>query len=167
MIYFTSDMHFGHKNIIEYCDRPFEDLTDMHTKLISNWNTIVKKDDIVFHLGDFCFNNEPEIYESKLNGRIMHIKGNHDEVKWYLIYTRINTYGLNIWMQHEPVERQEEISPDIHLILCGHVHKMWTTKIINCPDESKKISMINVGVDVHRYKPISIKEVVKIYNTIK
>ena len=56
MVYwFTSDTHFGHKNIIEYCKRPFSSVEQMNEMLIKKWNNKVKVDDIVFHLGDFSF----------------------------------------------------------------------------------------------------------------
>jgi len=55
--WFTSDTHFGHFNIIEYCNRPFKTVDEMNSKLIRFWNERVKPDDIVYFLGDFCFKN--------------------------------------------------------------------------------------------------------------
>lgn len=85
-MFITSDMHFGHANIIKYCNRPFKDVDDMNNKLIHNWNQRVKEDDIVYHLGDFCFKggveggiSKPQYWENQLNGKIIHIKGNHDK----------------------------------------------------------------------------------------
>ena len=80
MIYFTSDTHFYHKNIIKYCNRPFKDEIDMNNKLIDNWNSIVTNNDTVYHLGDFAltsYNNLKDIF-NKLNGNIILIRGNHD-----------------------------------------------------------------------------------------
>ena len=45
-VHFTSDVHFGHKNIIRYCNRPFKDVDDMDEQLIQRWNSVVKPDDV-------------------------------------------------------------------------------------------------------------------------
>lgn len=67
MVYFISDTHFHHSNIIKYCNRPFKDINEMNEIIISNWNNIVKKDDIVYHLGDFCLSSDdyPKNYTEK------------------------------------------------------------------------------------------------------
>jgi calcineurin-like phosphoesterase family protein len=79
-IFFTSDTHFGHKNIIKYSNRPYKDVTEMNEALITNWNKVVGPNDTVWHLGDFAF---VKLYEFKkilnqLNGDIHCILGNHD-----------------------------------------------------------------------------------------
>lgn len=53
-VFFTSDTHFNHTNIIRFCNRPFKDVSHMNETIISNWNRVVGPEDIVFHLGDFC-----------------------------------------------------------------------------------------------------------------
>ena len=56
-VWFTSDLHLGHRNVIRFCDRPFKDEKEMGEKLIENWNNTVGENDIVFVLGDtFWFN---------------------------------------------------------------------------------------------------------------
>ena len=79
-VYFTSDTHFNHANIIRYCQRPFKDVTDMNEAMIANWNRTVGDDDIVFHLGDFCLGGAAEWTQilDRLNGKIYLILGNHD-----------------------------------------------------------------------------------------
>ena len=79
-IWFTSDSHFGHDRIIKYANRPFESVGEMDIALIQAWNERVGDDDTVYHLGDFCFGKKKEFvkYASRLNGRIMLIRGNHD-----------------------------------------------------------------------------------------
>ena len=54
-IWFTSDTHFGHKNILKFCKRPWDTVEEMVEGLIQNWNRVVGKDDLIFHLGDFAF----------------------------------------------------------------------------------------------------------------
>ncbi len=54
----TSDMHFNHAKIIEYCDRPFETTEEMNEIIIRNWNKKIKKKDIVYVLGDIGFDRE-------------------------------------------------------------------------------------------------------------
>jgi len=77
MIYFTSDTHFDHENIIKYCNRPFKDVNHMNESMIENWNNTVNDTDTVMHLGDFSFKSDKFI--NRLNGNITLIKGNHDK----------------------------------------------------------------------------------------
>ena len=78
---FISDTHFGHTNIIPYCDRPFVSVEQMNRYMIQQWNSVVKKNDTVYHLGDFSLCISPEEVKdivSQLNGNIRLVKGNHD-----------------------------------------------------------------------------------------
>ncbi len=50
-----SDNHFNHNKIIEYCDRPFDNITEMNKVMTYIWNVSVDENDIVLHLGDFFF----------------------------------------------------------------------------------------------------------------
>lgn len=81
-LFFTSDTHFGHKNIIKYCDRPFATSEEMDEALIANWNSKVPTTGIVFVVGDFSMNcpmNRVIEIRKRLNGRIILIRGNHDD----------------------------------------------------------------------------------------
>ena len=82
-----SDTHWHHKNIIEYCNRPFSSVEEMDNTMIKKWNSVVGKDDIVWHLGDFAMGTKEQITQivEQLNGRIYLILGNHDNhtMKWY------------------------------------------------------------------------------------
>ena len=80
-IFFTSDTHFSHHNIIEYDQRPFKDVKEMNEKIISNWNAKVPEKSIVYHLGDFGFGKVEELKKirDQLNGSLCLIRGNHDE----------------------------------------------------------------------------------------
>ena len=70
LIYFISDTHFCQKSIIPYCHRPFGSVDEMNEKLIENWNSVVKKDDKVYFLGDFCLGDLSEKRDilNRLNG---------------------------------------------------------------------------------------------------
>ena len=79
MLYFTSDHHFWHTNIIRFCNRPFASVEEMNEALIRNWNEIVSPDDEVYCLGDFSMAARPvELYTSRLNGIKHLVPGNHD-----------------------------------------------------------------------------------------
>lgn len=58
MIYFTSDLHLGHKNIIKLCDRPFASLEEMDETLIANWNQVVTNGDTIYIVGDLMFRTQ-------------------------------------------------------------------------------------------------------------
>lgn len=79
--YFTADTHFGHTNVIRFCNRPFTDAEEMDETLIANWNAVVGPKDDVFHLGDFAVRCDPKKMANifrRLNGRKHLIIGNHD-----------------------------------------------------------------------------------------
>ena len=156
MNYFiTSDTHFNHHNIIEYTNRPFKHVDEMDRILIENWNSVVNWDDTVFHLGDFSFGN-PDYYKSRLNGNITFIKGNHDDKKLTRIENIHFIFGMHtIFMTHDPA--LAFVSPSRE-ILCGHVHGLF--KEI----KSKDKHIINVGVDVWDYTPVSIETIINMFN---
>ena len=80
-VFFMGDCHFGHKNIIRYCNRPFKDVDDMTEKMIKCWNNVVSANDIVYVVGDFALCGKNKIIEigQRLNGRKRLIMGNHDQ----------------------------------------------------------------------------------------
>lgn len=79
-IWLIGDTHFFHKNIIDYCNRPFSSVEEMNRVIVNNWNKVVKKDDTVFVLGDFALCGKDKIIEigKQLNGKKTLILGNHD-----------------------------------------------------------------------------------------
>lgn len=176
MKYFTSDLHFGHKNIIRFCNRPFNDIDHMREMLIENWNSVVTPEDDVYHLGDFAFLNNDKTREiiSRLNGRKHAIWGNHDEGKNFnnMGFASMYQYAelrlakdIVVKLSHFPYEgdhedqgeRYPELRPirtDDKWLLHGHVHEIWQIK----PEER----MINVGCDVWNYKPVSADRIIDI-----
>lgn len=80
-ILFTSDLHFGHANVIRFDKRPFSSVEEMDAELIRLWNLKVNKDDLVYVLGDLIWkssNSDAHDLIKSLNGQIILIKGNHD-----------------------------------------------------------------------------------------
>lgn len=153
--WFISDTHFGHANIIKYCNRPFNNVDEMNKTLTDNWNSVVKPDDLVYHLGDFSF-YEVETYRKMLNGKIILIRGNHDrkiddknfdEVHDSL---EINIDTFKCLLTHKP-----QIT-DFDFNINGHVHDKWIMKNNN----------VNVGVDQWEFKPISLDKLSCFLNII-
>lgn len=169
MIYITSDTHFGHKNIIEYCNRPFKDVDEMNKILIRNWNEVVGFDDIVWHLGDFAMGDKTlwPSYRNQLNGTIMFWQGNHDapDSKFKAILHTFDHVeqetlqlfnGYKLWVAHSPIIGDDRVSrqfqkPEHDLALCGHVHDAWKMKD-HC---------LNVGIDVWDYRPFPLEQVLE------
>ena len=79
-IFFTSDLHANHTNIIASCHRPYKDAEEMNEALINNWNSVVDDESVVFCLGDFAWGGYAKWkdFRDKLNGHIVLIIGNHD-----------------------------------------------------------------------------------------
>ena len=80
MIYFTADTHFGHANIIKFCNRPFSDVHEMNEYMIAAWNERVCDNDTIFIIGDMFFKSDinPEETLFSLKGKKRLIIGNHD-----------------------------------------------------------------------------------------
>lgn len=165
MIYYTSDLHFGHEKIIRYENRPFETVEEMNEKLIENWNSVVTDEDTVYHLGDFAVKNSKmtiekimEIYH-RLNGKKILIIGNHD-TNWIgkvadqldykpALYTEIKDGDDIVDLMHYPIEDWDgKQYGTIHL----HGHNHSRDIITHLPNR------FNVGVDVRDYKPVTLEE---------
>lgn len=161
-IYFTADYHLGHTNIIKYCNRPFKDVEEMDRVIILNHNTIVKKDDILFHIGDFCWHDKFEEYRKKLNGNIIFISGNHDDLaNNYPYIERLYLYiqGLHIHLVHDPEYY------DIGMLnLVGHIHQLWVYKRFKLYNQI--VELINVGVDRWMFMPVSFLEILDLRKNI-
>ena len=176
-IFFTSDTHFGHSKIIDYCKRPFSSIEEHDKALIQNWNNVVGQDDTVFHLGDFAYGNSQFIANiiKQLNGNIILIKGNHDLRN--INPTLYNIFSDVVYQAHILIDKQTIYlnhfpflcfdHGDINLYkdnysiqLFGHVHSGPLTS-------SKDVSRLNilfptqydVGVDNNNYTPISWADV--------
>ena len=80
MNFYLADMHFGHKNIITYDNRPYSTTQEMDRALIANWNDVVTDNDTVYVLGDmFWITEDAEKIIQQLKGKKVLIVGNHDK----------------------------------------------------------------------------------------
>ncbi|MEO0140162.1 MAG: metallophosphoesterase [candidate division WOR-3 bacterium] len=175
-IFFTADTHFLHENIIYYCNRPFSSETEMNETLISNWNREIRPQDLVYHLGDFALPNRnltPEMQKeligkilSRLNGRVVLIRGSHDRFpelfeEWHDIMI-INLGGHRVVLSHYPMlEWPNYYRGSFHLH--GHVHgRLEALKELLWDEMPGMKRSVDVGVDVHGYRPISWEEVITI-----
>ncbi len=156
-IYFTSDTHFGHTNIIRYQNRPFRDVNHMNESLIANWNERVEQDDIIYHLGDFGFgdcNHLQKVFD-RLNGTKILILGNHDKETQKLIGWQSVQHYHEIWFDKQMVVlfhyamRVWHRSHHSSILLYGHSHG-------SMPGNSQSL---DVGVDCWKYRPITLSEI--------
>jgi len=155
MVYFTADNHFGHTNIMKYCNRPFSTVEEMDETLIANWNGRVKPTDTIYVLGDFCWHN-PSRYTKRLNGEIHLIAGNHDHeainrkdlFKSIKFIDKIRVEGQFIVLCHYSM-RTWDASHYGSYMLYGHTHAAL-------PPWGKSL---DVGVDEFNYCPVSFNEI--------
>lgn len=166
--FFTADLHLSHANIIKYTNRPFKSIGEMNYRLIQNWNNRVSEDDVVFHIGDFCYKSSgtqsPKDFAKQLKGTIIFLRGNHDNnnsLKTCIEDIRINLGGKNILLVHNP----NETTWGFDLCLVGHLHNRWLCKTMTF--EKYRWDVFNVGVDVNQFRPVTINEILEKYEAWK
>lgn len=164
MIWFTSDLHLNHRAVVDMCGRPFESVEEMTDILIRNFNERVKKDDTVYILGDIAHRTpvtEVNNYISRLNGKKILCKGNHDKrydtslFEGIYDFLEIAVHGVNISLMHYPMmswpkSRHESIH------LHGHIHSNGE---YNLQQRKEGIFRYDVGVDANNFFPVSIEEI--------
>lgn len=167
-IFFTSDTHFGHANIIKYCNRPFNSVEEMDERLIDNWNSVVNKNDTIYHLGDVSFNFKKFVnIVSRLNGNKILIRGNHDEYMKPIhenyfdrvfSYKEIKFNQRKIVLFHYPIsDWNGKFHGSVHLH--GHTHG---NQISHGTDIGVIENRIDIGVDCFNYTPVNIEEIMKL-----
>jgi calcineurin-like phosphoesterase family protein len=164
--YWTADFHEGHHNIIKYCRRPFKSTEEQHTVLVRNFNQRVKPGDTVFHVGDFCFRNSPggkvgegttrkaADWQADYTGSWIHVRGNHDgnnSLKTCIERIYIEFGGTRICLVHDPADA--DLTCGLNFV--GHVHNAWRIK------RSGKSILVNVGVDVWDFRPVTFDEIMR------
>jgi calcineurin-like phosphoesterase family protein len=160
--FFTADTHFGHDNIRKYCHRPFNTVEEMNNTIIQNWNSRVTKNDIVFHLGDFAFGNSNEEFDkyfNQLNGKIIFIKGNHDDL------ARKNKRKFQLYLTGYYEIKIEEQT----IILCHYAMRVWNKSHFGSwhlyghthGTLSEKIDSLSfdVGIDTNNFYPYSFYDI--------
>ena len=176
MVFFTSDLHLGHRNIIQLCNRPFSSIDEMDQRFIEKWNEKVTDADTVYILGDLMFRNgkPPEEYLRQLRGKKHLIIGNHDRawIKkcdlsfWFestsnLLYTTDGKHQLTLC--HYPMMSWP------HMVRCymvhGHIHTNTDAKY--WPLIQKNPLMLNAGVDINNFEPVTFDEMVENNNRHK
>lgn len=167
-VFTTSDLHFGHTNIIKYCNRPFADSSAMDTYLINKWNSTVGDDDVVYFLGDFAMG--PTATESfianilgMLHGQKKIVLGNHD-----LPNKKYKFWGLERVIAEYRIPRVEILDyphreridgrkfamchyPDVDLdkdetLLHGHLHTQFSLEKRNSMIKDR---IFDIGVDMY------------------
>ena len=126
-----SDPHYHHGNVIEYANRPFNDVNHMNKEMIKRHNFLINKQDKVFILGDFCFSDKKKTKEivSQLKGNLVLIIGNHDRCRsvqwWYDVgFKEVIKYPIIVnekyILSHEPImiDRHSDF-----INLHGHIHE--------------------------------------------
>lgn len=180
-IFFTSDYHIGHNNVIRFDNRPFENLHEMHEVMIEKWNSVVNDDSIIFYLGDYIYKGDvatAKWFSSQIKGRVHFLMGNHDRYKnitslkrFEKIYGDDTTLGgatiqvrdqdckdgwQSIVMCHYPIlswNKQHHSSWHIH----GHCHQ----NLYNNPNMKwfYDNKVIDAGCNGWDYTPISYQKV--------
>ncbi|RTL00270.1 MAG: hypothetical protein EKK65_08270 [Lysobacterales bacterium] len=172
MIWFTSDLHFGHKGIVKYRPR-FADEVSMRAHIRAAWCDVVAADDVVYVIGDAAFTGRHLDEMGDLPGTLVLVAGNHDRcwpdgrqiLRWRRVFAEVHLGwidaefdGVGVRMCHFPRspdpfyedQRYGRYRPaaDGRLLLHGHVHGAWKFR-----DDQ-----INVGVDVWDFRPVSLPE---------
>jgi calcineurin-like phosphoesterase family protein len=179
--YFTSDPHFFDAGIIRYCGRPYLNVEEMHRELSKNFAETTQDAEEVYLLGDICagfFTSAQEAGIGAAAGRLkeaaallgagakpLHLlRGNQDTLppEFYLdagfssVEKRLEmeVAGYKALLCHDPAAAQR---PDT-LCVCGHLHRLFKEYY----NAEKNILVINVGVDVRDYRPVSEEEIAAI-----
>ena len=183
-VFFTSDTHFNHHNIIRFAHRPFADVNQMNDTIIKNWNMKVPEDATVFHLGDFAFTTPYYVRQllTKLHGTIHLIIGNHD---WKMIRDNLVNDFASVSQQVSIIVCGQRILLNHYPMLCyagayhtpaqwqlfGHVHSRpeyykdleHNTDGLDIPRLTMLMpTQYDVGVDNNGYAPISFPELKQI-----
>ena len=178
MIWFTSDTHFGHENIIKLCERPWSDAASMERDLVATINACVGKNDTLYHLGDFSFKigiDDQERILRRINCKDIHIiPGNHDKhlpeiaahklIKLEPPILEIKQDGRRITLSHYPIADWAGMRQGA-LHLHGHIHSRGLDYNEAC--RSRGLLRYDVGMDANGYAPVSLSQVMAFFNGVQ
>lgn len=168
MIYFTSDNHWGHENVIRFCGRPFDSVEEMDETMVKLWNERVRGNDNVYVIGDMFFRRQdPENILKRLKGKKHLVIGNHD-ASW-LKKVDASKYFQSISNYLETSDGQRS------LVLChypqvswkhamrsymihGHIHN--DTRADFWPLLRTRERVLNAGVDINGFRPVTFDELI-------
>ena len=171
-IWLTSDFHLNHNKEFVYGERGFSSVEEMNETIVERWNEVVKKDDIVYNLGDFVMSDvQLSIpYIKALNGNIKWIFGNHDSEKKVDMICEANPNIQVVgWAEMLKYEKKyfylshfptlTSNADDSHLWhrvinLYGHTHQQTNFLYPDNP------FIYHVGVDSHNCYPVNIEEII-------
>lgn len=174
-IFFTSDLHFGHANVIRYDNRPFASVEEMDRELVKRWNNKVSEEDTVYVLGDVSWYGHKKTREliSSMNGRKVLIRGNHD----------ISNEGMLCGFDAEYDYKEVYLNKKTKIVLChypivffnrhhygsymfyGHVHNSHEWNITESHKRDLErldipCNMFNVGCMIWNYEPVTFEEII-------
>jgi calcineurin-like phosphoesterase family protein len=158
-VMFTADQHFGHENIIKFCERPFKDVNHMNEVMVERWNNAVEPGQTVFHLGDFAYRGGVDFVKrtlARLNGNVILIQGNHDHRRTLDFFRAVHDmaevtvgdqriimchYGMRVW--------NHSFRGSWHLY--GHSHGTLPAR-----QDRKEL---DIGVDCWNFSPVTFWEI--------
>jgi calcineurin-like phosphoesterase family protein/2'-5' RNA ligase len=162
-IFFISDLHLDHANIIRYCNRPFDSVKQMNDTLVHNWNSTVGKNDAVYFLGDLAYgrgSRKTSYWLNKLNGNIIFVRGGHDRVRGINSYDRLilNHESQRFLLVHNPKDVPSNWQG---WVIHGHTHNNKP----EYPLVDKQNKTINVSVELLDYKPLSLNGLLELISS--
>lgn len=181
MIHFTSDTHFGHAKIIEYCERPYTSVDSMDKNIIHKWNSVVSPTDEIYHLGDFCFGDAGVAiqYLRQLNGIIKFVLPNNHHDKWQH-NIKFPRSGISIcdnsifnFKYHDELTEKLYYFSLCHFPFSSwnrmyygamHVHGHMHSGDPYADDNTGR--KVDIGVDAWGFYPVSIDEVIKLLEPV-
>lgn len=168
-MFFTADTHFGHANIIRYCKRSFANVREMDEFVVGEWNRVVGKDDVIYHLGDFSRKDRglAEWILKRLNGRKFLCLGSHDK----------HMPKLAEYFEEIRESFLLDMGKNQFIFLSHYLHKIWPRSHYGSwhlfghshggmnKYTQQEGKLLDVGVDCHNFRPWSFDEVAEVMAT--